>query len=99
MLRRMKLEGTCEPRSGYWVVKVAKLGIFGYGDSPEDARKRADLACDMLFEHWEKHGVLEERLHKAGVEFENIKHIHWSEERTRKVGTSAAGQMAITPGA
>ena len=99
MLRRMKLEGTCEPRSGYWVAKVAKLGIFGYGDSPDDARARADLACDMLFEHWEKHGVLEERLHKAGVEFENVEHLHWSNERAMKVGPSPAAQTVIASGA
>ena len=96
---RMKLEGTCEPRNGYWVAKVAKLGVFGYGDSPDNARKRADLACDMLFEHWEKHGALEERLRKAGIEFENAEHIRWSEERAMAVGPEVSGQTAITPGA
>ena len=87
MLRRIHLEGSCEPRDGYWVAKVANLGVFGYGGSPEEARKRADFACDLLFEHWEKHGVIEERLREAGVEFENAERIHWSAERVLKTGT------------
>ena len=95
-MMRMTLKGTCEPRSGYWVAKVANLGIFGYGDSPDNARARADLACDMLFEHWDKYGVLEERLRKAGVEFEDVEHIHWSRERAMRVGPGSSAQMAIS---
>ena len=94
----VKLDGTCEARDGYWVAKVPKLGIFGYGDSCENARKRVDLIVDLVFDHWGEHGVLDERLRNAGVEFERKGQVHWNQERTLTIAAEF-DRRAVAAGA